>query len=94
MIYLIYVTSKLMTERYWPREEILGWFSTYDAARNALINNSINIWHGYYDYAFIQEIGEGIDSLSKTIYFKYNEEISLFEEINDDEFIDKFYKGR
>lgn len=68
--------------------------STYDAAHDALINNSINIWSGYYDYAFIQELGEGIDSLSKTIYFKYNEEISLFEEISDDEFIDKFYKGR
>lgn len=63
-----------------------GWYSTFEAADEAVRNNYADIWEHAYDYAIIEEVSEGLynpDADGK--FYKYNTEKGIYEPIEPPE---------
>lgn len=57
-----------------------GWYSSYEAALEALENNYTDMWEYLYDYACIEGVDEGVIARNtKMEWFKFNEEKEGYE---------------
>lgn len=55
-IYLITVISN-------KGKRCVGWFKTWDEAKEVVEENQQDIWNGFYEYAVIEKIPEGLFKL-------------------------------
>lgn len=63
-----------------------GYFDTYDKAVSRLHNNTYDIHEDVYDYAIIEEVGQGLYPDAKNRkFFKYDKERDGFFEIEEPE---------
>ena len=69
----------------WPEygsRRTWGYYSDYDTALQALHENWTDMWEYVYDYAVLEETGEGICPIPKSIqWFKYDNERDGYFEI-------------
>lgn len=60
-----------------------GYFRELRDAEEAVLNNVFDMWETIYNYIIIEEIEEGIHSISRKVnWYRYNEEKDRFEKIN------------
>lgn len=58
---------------------VFGYFSSLEQAKNALAKNTLDMHEDYYNYAMIEEIGEGIHpEVESRHFFEYDSEIGGF----------------
>lgn len=97
-IYVVMVMSSLSWDEQikgidFGSERIVGWYSDYKDAYEAVLNNACDIWETCYDYALLEEIEEGLyHPASSRWWFKHNLEENRYEEIPEPEFC-KVYSG-
>lgn len=74
-------------------ECLVGYYSSKEAAFEAVKDNCCDIWETCYDYALIEEIEEGLYNPAlpnQRWFFKYNAEKYCYEEIKEPEFVKHF----
>ena len=73
----------------------VGYVSSAEEAVNIVKNNSCDLNEaGYYPYAVIENVAEGIYQYdSNPFWFKYNDETDEYEESTRPDFIEEWYVG-
>lgn len=58
---------------------VIGWFSSKEKAIDILEHNTGNIWEGYYDYAILEKVDEGLYPHSdRPELYKYSKEMNKY----------------
>lgn len=92
IIYAIKTMTKLEPlENYWSEfghERNVGFYVDFNNAYEIVHNNGGDLWETIYEYAMIEEVGEGLYGSAgmRTWWFKYNHETGLYDEIPMPEF--------
>lgn len=69
-----------------------GYFDNYQECKDSLELNEFGFGEGYYNYAVVEEIGQGIYMPTKERqFFKYNKEKDKYFEIEEPETLKRFY---
>lgn len=73
----------------------VGYVSALEEAIDIVENNRCDLWEaGYYPYAVIENIAEGLYQYDQSpLWFKYNIEKEIYEKSNRPEFIDSRFVG-
>lgn len=90
-IYVIMVCEKLEEHNNLPdvgASRVVGFYTDRSDAEFAVKNNSCDIWEMCYDYAIIEEVEEGLYSLStERSYYKYDTEDGHYHPIPEPDFM-------
>jgi len=62
----------------------VGYYSTFEKANEAVLDNACDIWETCYDYAVIENIPEGLYQYDfKPIWYKWNDIEEIYEKIDE-----------
>lgn len=89
-IYTITVCEKChLNSLGWPDFgdlRVVGWYSSYEKAELAVKENWADIFEYSYEYAFIEQIEEGLyPNVPSRWFFKWNEDTKQYEHIQEPE---------
>ena len=75
-------TNDLYTDTGYTRT--IGWYTKEDRAKSIVIRNGCDMNETIYDYAVVEELGEGLyPNASQRWLFKFNRSTRMYEEIEE-----------
>lgn len=72
-------------------QRCFGYFSTFEEAEEAVLNNRCDIWETIHEYAVIEKVADGIHQLDfNPTWYKWNLEKECYEKTKKPKFADGY----